>query len=201
VTRSAAIVLASASESRAMLLRAAGIAFSVVPAAVDETTIKESMRAAGSPAADVAQALADLKGLRQSGRTPEAYVIGADQMLVCDQTWFDKPDDLEAARRQLTALSGRPHQLLSAVAVAHGDVVVWRHLDRATLTVRTLSPAFIERYLELEGDRVLSSVGSYRLEGLGAQLFSRIQGDYFTILGLPLLPLLDFLRSQRLLLV
>lgn len=199
--KSPKIVLASASASRANLLRNAGLEIVIDPAAIDEDTIKTSMAADGSPPHDVAQALADLKALRRSGSHPEEFVIGADQMLVCEGRWYDKPQNREAARQQLSALSGKHHQLLSAVTVAREGTIIWRHLDRATLTMRSLSPEFIEQYLISEGDSILGSVGAYRLEGRGAQLFSRIQGDYFTILGLPLLPLLDFLRTHRLLLV
>lgn len=190
------VVLASASRVRLALLRAAGVELVSEPAAIDEAEVKSSLRAVSAPASAVAESLAELKAQRVSRRRPQALVIGADQMLECAGTWYDKPRDLVEARAQLLALRGRRHDLLgSAVAVRDG-VRLWHHNERARLTMRPFSDAFLDGYLAQAGDDALQSVGGYRLEGLGAQLFHRVEGDYFTILGLPLLPLLEFLRAQ-----
>jgi septum formation protein len=194
-----AVILASGSRTRARLLQNAGVPVVVDPAGVDEDEIKASMKAEGAPVSDVAQALADLKASRKSIRYPGAFVIGADQMLDCDGTWFDKPPTLDHARAQLEALAGRTHHLHTAAAVARDGAVIWRHLTRPALTMRRLSPDFLASYMQSEGDDLLGSVGAYRLEGRGAQLFAEIRGDYFSILGLPLLPLLDFLRTHKIL--
>lgn len=144
----------------------------------------------------VAQALAQAKASAVGKTRPDALVIGADQMLVCGENWYDKPGDLGAARRQLKSLSGKTHHLLTAVVVVEGDRVLWQHRAQAALTMRSFSQDFLETYLRQAGPAILSSVGAYQLEGLGAQLFERIEGDHFTILGLPLLPLLGYLRSR-----
>ena len=190
------VVLASASRSRAMLLGNAGVDAVRDPAAIDEEEVKASFRAEGADAATVAQALAELKAQRVSGRYPGALVIGADQMLDCNGVWFDKPVDRDHARAHLAALRGRTHELIAAVVVVRDRAVLWHHVARARLTVRPFGDAFLEDYLDRVGDDALLSVGAYQLEGLGAQLFSRIEGDYFTVLGLPLLPLLGFLRGH-----
>lgn len=192
-----AIVLASASASRVALLRAAGVPFTSQPASIDEAAIKDSMRAAGATAAAVAESLAELKAKRISSRTPDDLVIGADQMLNQGADWFDKPEDRAGARRQLQALRGKTHILTSAVVVVEGGAAIWRHVASARLAMRNLSDGFIEDYLDGAGATVIHSVGAYQLEGMGAQLFDRIDGDYFCILGLPLLPLLGFLRQRQ----
>jgi septum formation protein len=178
------------------MLRHAGLAFEQVAAAVDEGEVKQSMRADGADAAATAMALAELKAGRVSGRRPGALVIGADQMLVCDGAWLDKPPDRAAAGAQLRALSGRSHRLISAACVFLDGERIWGRHEHATLLMRPLGEAFIERYLDAAGDAALGSVGGYQLEGLGAQLFSRVDGDVFVVLGLPLLALLDFLRGR-----
>ncbi len=190
------LVLASASPSRAAVMRHAGIAAEIDPARVDEDEIKVSLKAEGADAAAVAETLAELKAHTVSRRHPGALVIGADQMLDCEGAWFDKPADLDQAAGHLRALSGRPHVLISCVCVVADGSRLWHHLARARLTMRPLSEAFIADYLAAVGPAALSSVGAYQLEGLGAQLFSKVEGDYFTILGLPLLPLMDFLRNH-----
>lgn len=190
------VVLASASQSRCALLCNAGIEVIRDPAAIDEDSVKESFGNRDEPASQTAMALAELKAQRVSQRHKDALVIGADQMLQCGGIWFDKPLDLDHARGHLIALRGKTHELLSAVCVVRDGEVLWRHLESAQLTMRPFSDAFIDEYLAAAGDAVCASVGAYQLEGRGAQLFSRIEGDYFTILGLPLLPLLGFLVNH-----
>jgi septum formation protein len=195
----APLILASASQARAAMLRAAGLEIEAIPAHIDEDEFKHALRAENASARQAAEALAELKARRVAIPGDQRFIIAADQMLVCGEEWFDKPADMQAAKRQLQALRGKAHQLASAVVVARGGSIVWRHIDTATLTMRDFSDAFIDAYLAQAGEAVLSSVGAYQLEGLGVQLFSRLQGDYFTILGLPLLPLLGFLRDNQVL--
>ncbi|KAA0685146.1 Maf family protein [Azospirillum brasilense] len=188
------VVLASGSRTRAEMLERAGVRVALAPAAVDEEEIKLAARAEGAPVEDVAEALAELKAQRVTRKHPGALVIGADQMLECEGRWFDKPADRDAARVQLQELRGKTHRLVSCAVVIRDGERLWHHVDRARLTMRPFSDAFLESYLNAAGDDVLGSVGAYHLEGLGAQLFHRVDGDFFTILGLPLLPLLGFLR-------
>lgn len=190
------LVLASASASRAALLRASGIAFTVAPAAIDEAGLKQEVRAAGASAVECAAALAAAKASLISDRIPAALVIGADQILVAGSEWFDKPADLAAARVQLQALRGRKHGLATAACVARGGKLLWRVASTPELTMRRFSDAFLTAYITAEGDALLGSVGAYRLEGRGVQLFSRITGDHFAVLGLPLIELLGFLREE-----
>ncbi|MGH8222186.1 MAG: Maf family protein [Woeseiaceae bacterium] len=192
----APVILASASAVRSALLRAAGVPIAVDAAAIDEIEVKASLRAAQATAAAIAEALAELKAQRASRRHPGGLVIGADQVLECDGVILDKPGDLAEARRQLVALRGRRHQLLSAVVLVRDGQRLWHHVGRADLLMREFSEQFLDDYLRSIGDAALSSVGSYQIEGLGAQLFASIDGDYFTVLGLPLLPLLDILREH-----
>jgi nucleoside triphosphate pyrophosphatase len=191
------VVLASSSAIRAELLMRAGVAVIRDAAGVDESEVKRSFQREGLDAARCAEALAAAKATRVAQRHPDALVIGADQILDLDGTWFDKPRDLADARRQLEALRGKRHELATAVVVARNGAVLWRHVERPRLAMRDFSDRFIEDYLAALGDDVLTVVGAYRLEGEGVQLFARIEGDYFAILGLPLLPLLDFLRGHR----
>jgi septum formation protein len=193
------LVLASASPTRALLLRHAGLTVVVDPAAVDEAAAKESLRAAGADAGAAAIALAELKAQKVSRRHAGGLVLGADQLLECDGDWFDKPADLAAARSQLQALRGRRHRLYSAAVAVRDGIRLWHHVGEASLTMRPFGDAFLDAYLKRAGADLLGSVGAYRLEGLGVQLFATVQGDHFTILGLPLLPLLDFLRGHRVL--
>lgn len=193
------LILASASASRAAMLRSAGLDFDVKPARIDEEEIKLSLRADGASLRDAATALAELKAHRITSAEPADFVIAADSMVACDGRWYDKPADMKDAREHLQSLCGKTHELVSAVVLARGGSVIWRHAESAKLTMRNFSDAFLDAYLAQAGDAVLSCVGCYQLEGLGAQLFSRIQGDHFTILGLPLLPLLDILRENKVL--
>ena len=195
-TAAAAVILASASRFRAQMLEAAGVPAAVDPPSVDENAVKTAMRVRGLDAAETAEALAALKAQQVSGRRPGALVIGADQMLECDGAWFDKPADLAEARQTLLALRGRTHELVTAVCVVRDGLILWHHVARARLTMRPFGDRFLDSYLDRIGSAACDSVGAYQLEGLGAQLFSRIAGDHFTIVGLPLLPLLDFLRGH-----
>jgi septum formation protein len=188
--------LASRSQARIALMTNAGLAFETIPAEIDEAAVKTDRLAQNAGPNAIAADLAAAKAVEVSSRHPGALVIGADQTLALEGRLFDKPADLMAARAQLLALRGRSHQLHSAVALARRGEVVWRTLETATLHVRAFSDAFLTAYLAGEGDELLSCVGAYRLEGLGAQLFERIEGDYFTILGLPLLSLLHGLRQN-----
>lgn len=190
------VILASKSAARRAVLEGAGVPFQPVTAGVDEDSAKRSLLAEGATPREVAEALAELKAIRVSRARP-GLVIGADQTLEFDGGLYDKVDTVDAARERLRALRGRPHQLHSAVVVAKDGAPIWREVVSATLTMRDFSDAFLEDYLAREGEEALGSVGCYRLEGLGAQLFARIEGDYFAILGLPLLGLLDLLRNHR----
>lgn len=190
------LVLASGSRVRADMLRAAGLDITVDPADVDEPKIEADCRRDGMATPDVALALAAAKAALVASRHPGALVIGADQMLDVDGASLRKPEDLAAAARTLERLAGRDHTLVSAVVLAQDGDVIWRHHAVARLTMRSLDAAAIADYLARAGDGVLTSVGAYQLEGLGAQLFERIEGDYYTILGLPLLALLGELRRR-----
>jgi septum formation protein len=193
------IILASASAARASLLRAAGVDVAIEPAAIDEAAIKQEARRNGESALGAAIVLATGKACAVSRRHPASLVIGADQLLASGAEWFDKPRDLAEARAQLLRLRGRTHILATAICAAQAGVPVWRATSVPELTMRRFSEEFLDAYLVAEGEALLGSVGAYRLEGSGVQLFSRIDGDYFAILGLPLVELLGFLRDRRLL--
>ncbi len=192
------LILASASTGRAALLSGAGLTFDIIPSSIDEPAVREALSAVGErpTPADLAEILARAKAEDVSARHPQAYVIGADQTLALEGEVFEKPADLETARENLLRFRGKTHYLHAAICVAREGRVLWSEVRTAALTMRDFSPQFLGRYLAAAGDSVLSSVGAYRLESVGVHLFSRIEGDYFTILGLPLLPLLAFLRQE-----
>lgn len=193
------LVLASGSGVRRRLLEDAGLDFQVDAANVDEENLKTAIRAEGGGAAEIAETLAELKAMTVSRRHPQAPVIGADQTLDCNGQLFDKPADMDHARGHLTALAGRTHTLHTSACVVERGARLWHGNATARLTMRPLSADFIDGYLRRTGAEICESVGAYRLEGLGVQLFERIDGDFFTILGLPLLPLLAYLRQHAVL--
>lgn len=190
------LVLASASAARRAVLEAAALRFEALPSAVDEAAIKQAAQAEGIAAADAAIMLAEAKAERIARRDPEALVIGCDQLLICEGRWFDKPPDSAAARVQLQALRGRRHELVTAVVCHRQGARIWQHVATPRLVMRDFSDAFLDAYLEEEGERVTGSVGAYRLEGPGVHLFASVQGEHAAILGIPLLPLLGFLRQH-----
>lgn len=194
------LILASASAARARLLRAAGISAQVRPAAIDEATVREALQAEQVAPGDAAVALAELKAGRVASQAPaEAIVLGADQILSCEGRWFAKPETLAQARAQIEQLAGRRHELATAVVAVRDGARIWHQVAIARLWLRPCSSAFIDAYLAAVGETALASVGAYQIEGLGAQLLARIEGDPFAIQGLPLLELLEFLRVQGIL--
>ena len=194
------LVLASQSAARRAMLAAAGVAHEALPAHVDEDGITASLQAGGATPLRIADALAEVKALKISRQHPGALVLGADSVVVAqDGTLLNKPETRARAEAQLRALSGTSHQLISAAVICADGQPVWRSNGSAKLTMRALSDAFIADYLDAEGDAVLGCVGCYRIEGLGAQLFTRVDGDQFSIRGLPLLAVLDYLRIRGLL--
>jgi septum formation protein len=191
------IVLASQSESRRAMLSAAGVPFEALSPGVDEEAAKEALRADGLDARALADALAELKALRVSRRVPGGLVLGCDQTLSLDEgMMIDKAIDRADAERILKLLSGRVHHLHSAAVIALNGEPIWRHVERVRMTVRPLSDAFIADYLDKEWEQCRWCVGNYRIEGPGVQLFAKVEGSQFAVQGLPLLPLLDFLRIR-----
>jgi septum formation protein len=195
------VVLASGSQSRRRLLTAAGLTFHIVSPEVDEAAIHQALYNgnAETDPSDVAELLARAKAEEVSARVPAALVLGADQVLSLDGRILDKPTDRDALRDRLLALRGKTHQVHSAVALAEGGQVIWSHIETAHLTMRAFSPEFLGRYLAAAGPQVCQSVGPYELDGFGIQLFDRIEGDYFAILELPVLPLFERLRESQIL--
>lgn len=193
------IILASASIVRNNLLRAAGVEFSVQASNVDEAAIRQVLDIpdGSMPPADIGLVLAEAKARAVAELNPGALVIGADQILALDTEIFSKPDSIAAAHRQLMQLRGRTHELHAGICCVRNDKTLFRYTDSASLTVREFSDDFLQNYLNLEGEDVCTSVGAYKLEGRGVQLFNKIEGDYFTILGLPMVPLLEFLRDEE----
>jgi septum formation protein len=190
------LILASASSARARILVAAGLDFRVEPAAIDEAAVKRAFKAEAAAAVDCALALAEAKARRISGHHPAALVVGADQILVCGGVWFDKPANMAAARAQLRSLRGRCHELVTAACVVTAGERIWHGVSRPRLAMRAFSDEYLDAYLAAEGSAILGSVGAYRIEGRGIQLFTGIDGDYFAVLGLPLFALLAFLRDR-----
>lgn len=188
------IILASSSPFRQAMLKNAGLDFEAVAADINERAVEAPLQESGATPADVAQVLAEAKALEISERFPGRLVLGCDQTLSLGDRVFHKPADMEDARRHLLALSGKTHQLNSAVVLVRDGETLWRYVGVALMTVRVLTPAFIGRHLARVGDRALQSVGAYQIEGEGIQLFDKIDGDHFTIVGLPLLEVLAELR-------
>jgi len=189
------LILASGSAIRRQILDGAGLDYEVIVRPVDEAAIKDAMLAENSRLHDIADALAEAKALRVS-RQESGLVIGADQIMVMDGILFDKPKDLEEARARLLSMRGKKHELIGAVVICENGAPVWRHLCRTKLWVRDFSDTFLDQYIELEGEALTKSVGAYRFEGPGAQLFEKVEGGFFAILGLDLLPVLDYLRTR-----
>ncbi len=189
------IILASGSAIRRQIMMDAGLNFDVIVKAVDEGAIKAAMLAEGSPIRDIADALAEAKSKRVSLAEP-GLVIGADQIMEMDGKLFDKPATIEAARERLLEMRGKTHRLIGAVVICENGNPVWRHMSKTILTVRKFSESFLDDYIKAEGELLTKSVGAYRFEGRGAQLFSKVDGDFFSILGLSLLPVLDYLRER-----
>ncbi len=190
------MILASASAARRAVLAAAGLVFDIEVAAIDEAAVKAGALAERMSALKTAIVLAELKAERVARRAGDALVIGCDQLLVCDGVWFDKPGDVDEARRHLQALRGRSHELVTAVVCLRGGERIWHHVARPRLTMRGFSDTFLEGYLAAEAMHVTQCVGAYRLEGPGVQLFDAVDGEHAAILGLPLLALLGFLRQH-----
>ncbi len=193
------LILASGSRGRRQMLEAAGLEFEVIPSQVDERAIREAMEGDGDAIdpEDLAEVLARAKAEDVSRERPDALVIGADQVLALGERIYEKPKDLAEARQHIASFRGQTHALHSAVALAAGGQTGWTHTDTALMTMRAFSEAFADRYVDRAGPVICTSVGAYQLEGLGIQLFERIEGDYFTILGMPLLPLLEELRNRK----
>ena len=193
------LILASSSKARYSMLKNAGVACEAIASMIDEDGYKQSMKAEGASAAEAAETLAEMKALRMYRQQPDGIVIAADQMLECNGIWFDKPRDRDNTRAQLRALRGKTHQLVSAAVIYKEGSRIWGTIDTAHLTVRNFTDEWLENYLDTVGDEIYNCVGGYQLEGIGAQLFTEVRGDYFTVLGLPLLPLIGFLRDHSIL--
>lgn len=193
------LILASASKARAALLKGAGIDVEIYPADVDEAAIKRDLKSKDTASAQIASSLAHAKARNVSDQQEDAMVVGADQVLIHEGVLFDKPRSMDEAKQHLQILRSKTHRLISAVSVAQNGVELWSQSTHADLTMRDFSDKFLSSYLECFGEQAMTSVGAYHLEGLGSQLFSRVEGDYFTILGLPLLELLEFLRCREIL--
>ena len=192
------LILASGSKHRAEILSNAGLQFQQIKSDLDERAIEAPLESSDVLPEDRAEILAEAKAIEVSERYPDRWVIGCDQILALDGEVLHKVPDMEAARRRLLALSGKVHQLHSAIVLVKAGETSWRHVTTCRMSMRDLSPDYIGRHLSLAGAGVLSSVGAYQIEGLGAHLFNSIEGDLFSIVGLPLFPLLDALRSQGL---
>ena len=192
---SSRLILASGSAIRRQILDGAGLDYEVIVRPVDEAAIKAAMLAENSRLHDIADALAEAKAMRVSRQEP-GLVIGADQIMVMDGTLFDKPKSMSEARERLISMRGKKHELIGAVVICENGMPVWRHICRTKLWVREFSNQFLDKYIETEGEALTKSVGAYRFEGPGSQLFEKVEGGFFAILGLDLLPVLDYLRTR-----
>jgi len=191
------LILASNSRARAMMLENAGVTFEKIPADIDEDHILKSMQSANDPPEKIALALAQQKALHISSKHSNADVIGSDQILECDGVLFQKASTIDEAREKLKTLRGKTHHLISSVALAQGDKIIWQHTDTAKLTMHNFDDAFLEEYLVAAKEDITTCVGAYAFESHGAWLFDTIDANYFTILGMPLLPLLAYLRTGQ----
>ena len=191
------VVLASASAVRTRLLTSAGVPHIVDPAHIDEASVRDKMLAADAAHSAIAEALAELKAQKMSQNHADVIVLGADQVLSCDGVLFEKPADIVGVRAHLNTLMGKEHTLFTSVCAVRDGEVIWNVNTAAVLRMRPLSDEFVDQYVNTVGEAACQSVGAYLLEGLGIQLFSRIEGDFFTILGLPMVPLLEFLRDNN----
>ena len=189
------LILASKSKYRTQLLKAAGVEFTSQPAPIDERAVEEPLLKSEVDSSDIALVLAQAKALSVSEENREAIVIGSDQTLTFDNQLLHKPENMEEARRRLLLLSGRTHQLTSAIALAKDGEIIWQFADTSTIKFRKLDPGFVGRHLASVGEAALTSVGAYQIEGLGVNLFEKIDGDFFSIMGLPIIPLLEKLRD------
>ena len=190
------LILPSSSKPRHAMLKNAGVDCDAIASMIDEEGYKQSMKAEGANAAQAAETLAEMKALRMYRQQPDGIVIAADQMLECNGIWFDKPKDRDNTRAQLLALRGKTHQLVSAAVIYKEGSRIWGTIDTAHLTMRNFTEEWLDWYLDAAGEDIFDCVGGYQLEGIGAQLFTEVRGDYFTVLGLPLLPLIGFLRDH-----
>ncbi|MCD2174694.1 Maf family nucleotide pyrophosphatase [Rhizobium sp. C4] len=195
MTKEAPLILASGSPFRKQLMDAAGLIFAAEPASIDEREIEAPLAAAGASAESIALALAKAKASEVAGRHSASFVIGSDQVMSMDGRLFHKCTSVEMARDQLRSMRGRTHRLSSAISIVRDDREVWSHVSVADMTFRNFSDAFLDDYIERAGPKVLLTVGAYSYEGLGQQLFEKVEGDFFTIIGLPMLPLLAALRD------
>jgi septum formation protein len=192
----APLILASASAGRRAMLENAGVAFEVEAASIDEDAVKQSLKAEGASVEQAAETLAELKARRISARHPGVLVLGSDSMLECEGRWFDKAESVEEAREHLQAMRGTTHRLVTSAVLVRDEGRIWHHTAVASMTMRNFSDAWLDGYLEDIGERACASVGCYQVEGQGLQLFARIDGDFFAIVGLPMVQVLDQLRTQ-----